>query len=348
MTSLHYFNAGLISQDAFLLCWMLLVLSYAVRSHPQCLDYRPPFVPEKPLEFCREYTDFTCCTWHEDQKIRYKHGQIMRQSNTGGYQISRSCTDHVKVVLCQQCSPYAAHLFDSEATQVIKPLPGLCLGQCQDLYNSCRDNIPLLTQDASILNSLYSSSAFCQQLQLSDPDYCYPDLLTSPVFNQNIVDNTAAEDGCLCIEQFASGLSNALLLETPPDGSGRLFIGEQRGIVYIYYKNGTKLQEPFMDIKSNVLSSSRAGDERGFLGLAFHPNFASNNRFFIYYSIQSGSQQKVRISEFTISPYDMNKVDYGSEKVIIDVVQPYWNHNGGEVSTKPTSHYPLSTELIPL
>ena len=332
MASSQYFNAAWIFKDVLFLSWMLLFLTASVRSHPQCLDYRPPFVPEKPLEFCSEYTDFTCCSWHEDQKIRYKHWEVMRQANSGGYQISRSCTDNIKVVLCQKCSPYAAHLYDNEATQVIKPLPGLCQDLCQDLYNSCKDIIPLLTQDSNITRSLYSRDVFCEQLQLSDPDNCYPDLLTNPVFNKNLVDNAAAKDGCLCIEQFASGLSNALLLETPLDGSGRLFIGEQRGIVYIYYKNGTKIREPFMDIKSDVLSSSQAGDERGFLGLAFHPSFASNNRLFISYSIQSGSQQKVRISQFTVSPYDRNKVDYGSEKVILDVAQPYVNRNGGEVS----------------
>ena len=313
------------------LTWLMLLLCldisvYIVIAHPQCLDFRPPFKSDFPLEFCREYSDFGCCTWERDRQIQRRYTEVLNQFR------SSSCTDHIKEILCQECSPYAAHLFDSEVTGVEKPLPGLCNSYCQTFYSRCRDIVQFLTQDANILNSLDSSTAFCEQLRLTDPDYCYPDLISSPALNQKIIDDARTVDGCLCLEPFAEGLRNALVFRTSPDGTGRIFVAEQLGIVWIYYKNGTKLPEYFMDISNAVLSTSRNGDERGFLGLEFHPQFSVNKRLFVYYSINTRTGQKVRISEFKVSPLNENKVDYNSESIIIEIDEPYSNHNGGEVN----------------
>ena len=298
---------------------------YVVVAHPQCLNFKPPFKSDVPLTFCTEYSEFGCCTWERDRYLQRKHADILQESQ------SSSCNDQIKAVLCQECSPYAAHLYDSEETGVEKPLPGMCTNYCQNFYSSCRQIVQFLTQDANILNSLYSSTAFCNELKLRDGDYCYPDLITNPVLNQKIVDDAATVDGCLCLEPFADNLRNALVFRTPPDGTGRIFVGEQRGVVWIYYKNGTKVPEYFMDISSSVLSTSRVGDERGFLGLAFHPQFATNKRLFVYYSINTNTGQKVRISEFKIRPTDEDEVDYSSEIIIMEIDEPYANHNGGEV-----------------
>ena len=313
----------LLNYHVFMLCLELGI--YVVVAHPQCLNFKPPFKSDVPLTFCTEYSEFGCCTWERDRYLQRKHADILRESQ------SSSCNDQIKAVLCQECSPYAAHLYDSEETGVEKPLPGMCTSYCQNFYSSCRQIVQFLTQDANILNSLHSSTAFCDELKLRDGDYCYPDLITNPVLNQKIVDDAATVDGCLCLEPFAEQLRNALVFRTPPDGTGRIFVGEQRGVVWIYYKNGTKVPEYFMDISSSVLSTSRVGDERGFLGLAFHPQFATNKRLFVYYSINTNTGQKVRISEFKIRPTDGDKVDYSSEIIIMEIDEPYANHNGGEV-----------------
>ena len=316
-----------------LVLWLCLDFNvYVVFAHPQCLDFRPPFRSDIPLEFCREYSDFGCCTRERDRQLQLRHREVLRQFG------SSYCSDHIRVILCTECSPYAAHLFDSEETGVEKPLPGLCNSYCQNFYSSCRDIVQILTQDANIINSLHSSTAFCEQLRLTDSDYCYPDLITNPALNQKIVDDGATVDGCLCLEPFAAGLKNALVFRSPPDGTGRIFVAEQLGIVWIYYKNGTKLPEYFMDISNEVLSTSRTGDERGFLGLEFHPQFSTNKRLFVYYSMRTntGSGQQVRISEFKVSPTNENKVDYTSELIIMEIDEPWSNHNGGEVIVTKT------------
>ena len=183
---------------------------YVVVAHPQCLNFKPPFKSDVPLTFCTEYSEFGCCTWERDRYLQRKHADILRESQ------SSSCNDQIKAVLCQECSPYAAHLYDSEETGVEKPLPGMCTNYCQNFYSSCRQIVQFLTQDANILNSLYSITAFCDELKLRDGDYCYPDLKTNPVLNQKIVDDAATVDGCLCLEPFADQLRNALVFRTLP------------------------------------------------------------------------------------------------------------------------------------
>lgn len=85
------------------------------------------------------------------------------------------------------------------------------------------------------------------------------------------------------MQEFASGLKNPLLLRSPNDDSGRMFVVEQQGTVQIFYVNGTRRQQPFFDLSDTVLGPAGTADERGFLGLAFHPKFSDNSRFFAYF-----------------------------------------------------------------
>jgi glucose/arabinose dehydrogenase len=114
------------------------------------------------------------------------------------------------------------------------------------------------------------------------------------------------------------------------DGSGRLFILEQDGLIRIF-QNGALLATPFLDLRDRVLS----GGERGLLGLAFHPQYAQNGYFYVNYTNLQGN---TIIARFQVSSGDPNRADPSSEKRLIFVQQPYPNHNGGEVAFGPDGY----------
>lgn len=108
--------------------------------------------------------------------------------------------------------------------------------------------------------------------------------------------------------------------------------------------NGRKLDSPFMDIRSKVLTSSSFGDERGLLGIVFHPNYRENGRLFVYYiskEIQKKNNKSSRswwvgtsyavLSEWRVSGVDLNQVDQYSERILMVIEQPKGNHNGGQL-----------------
>ena len=110
------------------------------------------------------------------------------------------------------------------------------------------------------------------------------------------------------------------------DGTNRLFVVQQRGIIKVFPNDSmTTNVQNFIDL-SNIVSSS--GNERGLLGLAFHPNYSSNRYFFVYYTRQSDGA--LRISRFTTQSGNPNKADSLSELNMLTIAHPtYTNHNGG-------------------
>ncbi|HXV69968.1 MAG TPA: PQQ-dependent sugar dehydrogenase [Acidimicrobiia bacterium] len=103
---------------------------------------------------------------------------------------------------------------------------------------------------------------------------------------------------------------------TAPSGDDRLFVAERFGAIRVIDATGVKLDAPFLDMTESVSSN---GIERGLLGLAFHPDYANNGRFFIYYTDKDGRRQ---LSEFAVSPTDPNIAFAAGEKVIFEYEQP--------------------------
>jgi glucose/arabinose dehydrogenase len=127
-----------------------------------------------------------------------------------------------------------------------------------------------------------------------------------------------------------TGLDAPVGVTNAGDGSGRLFILEQAGVIRIF-QNGNLLPTPFLDIRNRVLS----GGERGLLGLAFHPQYAQNGYFYINYTNLQGNTV---IARYQVSANDPNRADPSSEKRLIFVQQPFPNHNGGEVTFGPDGY----------
>jgi glucose/arabinose dehydrogenase len=123
------------------------------------------------------------------------------------------------------------------------------------------------------------------------------------------------------LETFASGFASPVDIATP--GDERLFIVEREGYIRIVELDGTVLADDFLDIHNQIESGYQ---EQGLLGLAFHPDFASNGYFYVYYTDLDGNTV---VSRFSVSAGDPNVADAGSEMIMLTEVQPFLNHNGG-------------------
>jgi glucose/arabinose dehydrogenase len=126
-------------------------------------------------------------------------------------------------------------------------------------------------------------------------------------------------------------IDRPLWLSEVPDGSGRFLIVEQAGRVLLARPGSADRDtKVFLSI---VDRNPFVENEEGLLGLALHPGFPTNGLLYVYYS-----QQRPRrsvISEFKVTTADPNKADLASERVLLEIPQPYWNHNGGQISFGP-------------
>ncbi len=133
-----------------------------------------------------------------------------------------------------------------------------------------------------------------------------------------------------------TGLSSPIYVTNAKDGTNRLFIVEQPGTIKVRQPNGTV--STFLDITSRVFFGG-GNDERGLLGLAFHPQYATNRRFFLHYTRENASQTNV-IAEYRASatnPNDVEKDGMGNpiEIEVLAMPQPFSNHNGGMIEFGP-------------
>ncbi len=144
----------------------------------------------------------------------------------------------------------------------------------------------------------------------------------------------------LKFQQISTELSSPVALEVPPGDNTKLFVVEQRGFIRIV-QNGRQLTIPFLDVQNKMVSLSGIYDERGLLGMAFHPQYAQNKNFYVYYSAPStvrGSNHKTVVSEFKTSAANPNIADPASERIILTFEQPKPNHNGGQLAFGPDGY----------
>ena len=136
----------------------------------------------------------------------------------------------------------------------------------------------------------------------------------------------------LTVTQIATGFSYPVDIKNC--GDERLFIVEQPGRIKIIDSSGITLATPFLDITSVV--SYSVGGERGLLGLAFDPNYATNGYFYVdYTSLPSG---RTHISRFSVSSSNPDSALASSEELLLEIYQPYANHNGGHLAFGPDGY----------
>lgn len=118
------------------------------------------------------------------------------------------------------------------------------------------------------------------------------------------------------------------------DGTNRLFAASQYGAIWTFVNDRkTTKSDLFLDLRGKVFDwKSRGANEQGLLGMAMHPQFKTNGKFYVYYS--HPSESKSILSQFTRSK-DPNKADPNSELVLMEIDQPFQNHNGGSIEFGP-------------
>src|SRR3989454_12559816 len=140
----------------------------------------------------------------------------------------------------------------------------------------------------------------------------------------------------LAPDLVAEGFTLPVHLAAPPHDVNRLFVVEQDGAIKII-KSGRTLPQPFPDIRDRVRSSG----ERGLLSIAFHTDYASNRRFFVYYTEATGD---LVIAEFASSATDPDVADPGSERRLLVIPhRKYDNHNGGQLFFGPDRYLYIGT-----
>ncbi|XAR50108.1 Quinoprotein glucose dehydrogenase (PQQ, quinone) [Bertholletia excelsa] len=281
-----------------LFCNLLLLLKPS-SSHPLCTNLMAPFTPKTPLSFC-PFNGTVCCDSTDDLSLKKQYG-AMNISDP-------ACASLIKSVLCARCDPFSADLFKAYST--LRPVPVLCNstvsasssqviqagdGFCAKVWDTC--------QNVSIMNSPFSASLQGQAgkpitsnfTKLTDfwqskNDFC-------SAFGGASLDDSVCLDGGpvtlnntgppsppsgMCLEKIGNG--SYLNMAPNPDGSARAFFSTQDGKIFLATiprmgSGGTmELDEsnPFLDLTDEVHFDT----EFGMMGIAFHPNFAQNGRFF--------------------------------------------------------------------
>jgi glucose/arabinose dehydrogenase len=133
------------------------------------------------------------------------------------------------------------------------------------------------------------------------------------------------------LQSFATGFSSPVEITCAPNDT-RLFVVQQSGLIRILNPNGTINTTPFLTLTSSTILS---GGERGLLGLAFHPNYATNGYFYVNYT-RAGDGATV-IARYSVSA-DPNIADASSGTVLLTVAQPFSNHNGGSIKFGPDGY----------
>jgi glucose/arabinose dehydrogenase len=144
----------------------------------------------------------------------------------------------------------------------------------------------------------------------------------------------------LGLQTVSTAFSSPVFLTHAGDNSGRLFVVQQGGLIRIV-QNGAILPQPFLDVSS--LLGDSAG-ELGLLGLAFHPSYAQNGRFFIFHTVRraDGTMESNVLAEYRVSS-NASIADAATRRVLLTIPDRFTNHNGGMIAFGPDGYLYVGT-----
>jgi glucose/arabinose dehydrogenase len=144
------------------------------------------------------------------------------------------------------------------------------------------------------------------------------------------------------LKLFSEGfVSPTALVQLPNDGN--MLVADQAGTIHVINKDGQRTDTPFLDVRPRLTKLNPGFDERGLLGLTLHPKFTENRKLYVVYSASRRESappdwdHTMRLSEFTANA-DSLTAKSDSEKVILEIDKPYFNHNGGMILFGPDNY----------
>ncbi|MCA9242369.1 MAG: PQQ-dependent sugar dehydrogenase [Phycisphaerales bacterium] len=149
---------------------------------------------------------------------------------------------------------------------------------------------------------------------------------------------TDSSNAGVSMKLIASGFTSPVALVAPDDGTSRLFVADLIGLLRVIDGKGDLLPDPLLDVRDEMIDISPNYDERGLLGIALHPDFADNGRFFVYMSVPKGPDtpsdfdSDTVLLEYTIDENEADIADPTSRREILRIGQPQFNHNGGQLA----------------
>lgn len=292
-------------------------------------------------EVCHRFYPRVSCCPNRRAAFQILHRRDARTFSTNNTECSRLLEE----LRCARCSPNAQMLFHAPHGAAAVPtrepdLPALCHDYCREFYYTCRGHVPELFQ-ADV-------DEFCQYYSRRDGGLCFPDFQRGRRPDSNYLGDDKIEDlnrkhkhNCYCVQEVLSELRQPVAAVHCGDGSHRLFVLEKEGFVRILTHTMELLKEPFLDIHKLVQSGMKAGDERGLLSLAFHPNYRKNGKLYVSYTTNQerwaiGPHDHIlRVVEYTVSRKNPNQVDTRTVRVLIEVAELHRKHLGGQLLFNP-------------
>ncbi|KAL3640635.1 hipl1 protein [Castilleja foliolosa] len=362
----------------------LLILLQFLDSYialPLCTDSRAPLTPTSPLQFC-SYNGTSCCNNTDDLSLKHQF-ESMNISDP-------SCASLLKSIFCAKCDPFSAELFRVDS--VPRDVPVLCNSTtnstqsnqnttnfCSQVWNTCRNisisNSPFAPRNSNstTLTDRQSQTSFCASFG-GPPDNESICFAGSPITLNNTTNPTPPNG--MCLEKIGNG--SYLNMVAHPDGSGRGFFSNQQGKIFLAtiprQGSGGILEidesDPFLDITDEVQFDTQFG----MLGIAFHPKFAENGRFFASFNCDKAKwadcagrcacntdtncdpskigpdnggqpcQYQSVISEFTVNgttsdPALATGANPSEVRRIFTMGLPYTSHHGGQILFGPKDGY---------
>jgi hypothetical protein len=140
----------------------------------------------------------------------------------------------------------------------------------------------------------------------------------------------------LTFTTFSSGYSSVIDIRHCKDS--RLFMVQQAGKIFVCDSLGVQNPTPFLDLTGICSNPSPGGDERGLLGMDFHPDYKNNGYFYVNYTATVSGSLSTYIARYQVSATDSNLADLSSGTVILTIAQPAPNHNGGSLRFGPDGY----------
>ena len=345
---------------AFIVCLVLINLLLS-SGHEICLDSEAPKRVTPKLRFCRGFSEYGCCTRKSDSLIKRKY---MSWRNTVPRREWQKCAKDVKNLLCQECSPYSGDFINGENPLT---LPILCPEFCNKVYKRCKIVYQRLERYlVKKIDITKSNTTFCSYFKAKSTQTCYPETSkshlmpvekevqagTAEVITPEIEPSSATEQPtsstgrskfeteivsseCICFERFQQQYDSPTDIRHAGNRSGRLYVSESRGVIYVVNDNGKGETHSFFDISNRTMvsqSSTSNGAQQGLLAFVFHPNYQINGKMYVLYVGKSNGKPFLLLSEFPMNGNGNQMKTEQSERTLLSIPVQESYHRGGDVS----------------